>query len=74
MTKKPETATGEINLKDFDLRTTYDLKVLRKAVSDIADNLQRSDQPKTLYREIVITRLMEAGMWLTMEIHRGVKP
>ena len=73
MTKKPETATGEINLKDFDLRTTYDLKVLRKAVCDITDNLQREGPPYSRHLGIAITRLEEAGMRLTMAIHE-VKP
>ena len=73
MTKKTETATGEINLRDCDLRTTNNLKVLRKAVCDITDNLQREDYPSR-HLGIAITRLVEAGVWLMMEIHRGVKP
>ena len=74
MTKKPETATGEISFKDINLRTTNDLKVLRKVVGDIADNLQRNWQPESKYLDTASTRLVEAGVWLTMEIHKGVKP
>ena len=74
MIKRTSTdTTSEIDLKNVNLHTNNDLKVLRRAIVAITDNLQRKGQPKTRYREITVTRLQEAGLWLTMEIHKGVK-
>jgi len=68
--------SSEQRLQDINLRTTTDLKELRGVVSAIITNLQREGQPKTRYRELVITRLTESALWLMMAIHdpQEVKP
>jgi len=62
-------ASSEQRLENINLHTTTDLKELRGVVSAIITNLQREGQPKTRYRELVITRLTESNLWLMMAIH-----